>query len=59
MLWVCLLCVILAFPKSYPLAFCVGVLFHGVVIGVLSSLAINLLRKITLVVLLSKHLLAV
>ena len=33
----------------YSLAFCVGSLFYDVFVGVLSSLAINLLRKKTLV----------
>ena len=37
---------------SFSLAFCVRSLYHGVVIGVLSSLAINLLRKKMLVVVL-------
>ena len=37
---------------SFSLAFCVRSLYHGVVIGVLSSLAINLPRKKMLVVVL-------
>ena len=52
MIWVGLLCVIMAFPTSYSLAFCVGSLFYGEIVGVFSSLATNLLRKKMLVVLL-------
>ena len=43
----------------YSLAFYVRSLFNGVVISVLSSLAVNLLRKNKLVVILSKYLVAV
>ena len=50
MSWVGLLCVIMAFPTSYSLAFCVVALFYGEIVGVFSSLAINLLRKNKLVV---------
>ena len=59
MLWVCLLCVIMALPGHSHLLIVLGPLFYGVVINVLPSLAINLLRKNKLVVLLSKYLVAV
>ena len=48
MICVGLLCVILAFPMSYPFAFCVGSLFYGVVVSALPNLAINLLGCFTL-----------
>ena len=51
MIWVGLLCDY-GISWSYSIAFCVWALFYGEIVGVFSSLAINLLRKKKLVVLL-------